>query len=256
LNELPNEHMLHLRASHPLNQQVTTMMYRTQIEPVNSDTFVTPTMVENAMMIITNGEAIKTFKNSFQINRTISELRPARKQRKINIKIFKNLTLVVAGTHCLEMADNVVDETKKALESALSIDLQEKSDAAMVDLVIYRHAFTGLSAYEKFNLAKVKQIFQSDEYNNLCIFDTKNFAGARVKMNIDNDKQASIMIFSGGSILITLPNQPDYDKTQHMVQTRLLSILSEKLPELTLSVEKPITQQKIKKTISKENRKI
>ena len=214
--------MLHLYSSHPLNSKVTTLTYETMIEPVDNDTYVTPSMLKEAVLgtIARKTEVRpKGFKNSFIVTLIMPSPRVDSKDRRISIKIFKNLRLHITGAHSLDMAQRVVDVVMEWLSSSLQIDLQENPLARQVDVVLYKYHLTG-----ELNLTRVQSVLNDSGILN--IYDPDNYAGVRAKLLIDDGKYASVMIFKKGKMIIIIPRQTSFDDSLDKVVTTMKSIMT------------------------------
>lgn len=199
--------MDHLHTAHPLNRHVTTLTYETRLEPEADEEYVTPTMLQAARDAIASKTEIKGgFKNSFIMTLHVPSPRQGAKVRKVSIKVFKNLRLHITGTHSLEMVQHVVDTVKGWLIELTGVTIKEDVSSRQIDVVLYKYQLPG-----EINLARVRDVL--NEKNILSIYDPNNYAGVRAKFPVDCDKQASVMIFRKGKIIIIIPRQDDFDKT-------------------------------------------
>lgn len=199
--------MDHLHIEHPFNRHVTTLTYETRLVPEADEEYVTPTMLQATRDAIATKTEIKDgFKNSFIMTLHVPSPRQGSRLRKVSIKVFKNLRLHITGTHSLEMVQHVVDVVKGWIAELTGVAIKEDVSARQVDVVLYKYHLPG-----EINLARVRDVL--NEKNILSIYDPNNYAGVRAKFPVDNDKDASVMIFRKGKILVIIPRQDDFDKT-------------------------------------------
>jgi TATA-box binding protein (TBP) (component of TFIID and TFIIIB) len=207
--------MDHLYTAHPFNRHVTTLTYETRLVPEADEEYVTPTMLQTARDVIATKTEIKDgFKNSFIVTLHVPSPREGAKPRKVSIKVFKNLRLHITGTHSLEMVYHVVDVVKGWLNEFTGVAIKEDVSSRQIDVVLYKYQLPG-----EINLARVREVLT--EKNILSIYDPNNYAGVRAKFPVDNNKDASVMIFRKGKIIIIIPRQDDFDKTLQGVIQRI-----------------------------------
>ena len=199
--------MNHLSTAHPLNRHVTTLTYETRLVPEADEEYVTPTMLQTARDGIATQTEIKGgFKNSFIMTLHVPSPRQGAKMRKVSIKVFNNLRLHITGTHSLEMVHHVVDVVQCWLTKFTGVAIKEDVSSRQIDVILYKYQLPG-----EINLARVRDVLK--EKNILSIYDPNNYAGVRAKFPVDHNKDASIMIFRKGKIIIIIPRQDDFDKT-------------------------------------------
>ena len=199
--------MDHLHSSHALNRHVTTLTYGTKLVPEVDETYVTPSMLEAARDGIANKTEIKDgFKNSFIMTLHVPSPRQGANVRKVSIKVFKNMRLHITGTHSLDMVQHVVDVVKGWLIEFTGVAIKEDVTSRQIDVVLYKYKLPG-----EINLSRVRDVL--NEQNILSIYDPNNYAGVRAKFPVDQDKDASVMIFRKGKIIIIIPRQDNFDNT-------------------------------------------
>lgn len=191
------------------------------IEPVDNETYVTPSMLKEAVLgtIARKTEVhTKGFKNSFNVKLIMPSPRGDSKDRRISIKIFKNMRLHITGAHSLDMTQRVVDVVVEWFSSSLQIDLQENIEERKVDVVLYKYHIVG-----ELNLNRVQSVLNDSGILN--IYDPDNYAGVRAKLTIDDGKYASVMIFKKGKMIIIIPRQKNFDDALDKVVTTIKSIM-------------------------------
>lgn len=229
--------MDHLHISHALNRHVTTLTYETKLIPEKDEEYVTPSMLQTAREGIANKTEIKDgFKNSFILTVHVPSPRQASKLRKVSIKVFKNLRLHITGTHSLEMGQHVVNVVKEWLIEFTGIAIKEDVTARQIDVVLYKYQLPG-----EVNLSRVRDVL--NHANILSIYDPNNYAGVRAKFPVDNNKDASVMIFRKGKIIIIIPKQDDFDKTLKHIIDRIESIITSKMTTIAVKECKGIKRK-------------
>lgn len=212
--------MDHLHTSHPLNRHVTTLTYETQLVPEAEEEYVTPSLLQVARDGIAAKTEIKDgFKNSFHINLHVPSPREGAKVRKVSIKVFKNLRLHITGTHSLEMVQHVVDVIRAWLTELTGIAIKEDDASRQIDVVLYKYQLPG-----EINLSRTRDVL--NEKNILSIYDPNNYAGVRAKFPIDHGKDASVMIFRKGKIIIIIPRQDNFDNTLKNVIDKIETVIT------------------------------
>tara|TARA_B110000285_G_C14989847_1_gene545741 strand:+ start:100 stop:729 length:630 start_codon:yes stop_codon:yes gene_type:complete len=183
--------------------------------PEGDEEYVTPTMLQAARDGIATKTEIKDgFKNSFIVTLHVPSPRQGAKLRRVSIKVFKNLRLHITGTHSLEMVHQVVDVVLGWLTEFTGVAIKEDVSSRQIDVVLYKYQLPG-----EINLARVRDVL--NEQNILSIYDPNNYAGVRAKFPVDNNKDASVMIFRKGKIIIIIPRQDDFDKTLQNIINRI-----------------------------------
>jgi len=229
--------MDHLYTSHTLNRHVTTLTYETKLVPEKDEEYVTPSMLQAARECIANKTEIKDgFKNSFILTLHVPSPRPESRERKVSIKVFKNLRLHITGTHSLDMGQHVVDVVKGWLIEFTGIEIKEDVTARQIDVVLYKYQLPG-----EVNLSRVRDVLNDE--NILSIYDPNNYAGVRAKFPVDNNKDASIMIFRKGKIIIIIPKQDDFDKTLRDIINRIENIITSKMTTISVKECKGIKRK-------------
>lgn len=195
----------HLLACQPANKNVTTMTYETKLEPTDEAVFVTPTMLASAVEEIRKETSVSAlgFKNSYQVSLRVQSPREGAPDRKVSVKIFKNLRLHLTGTHSLDMAQHVVDLIQGWLSKHM-VTLREIEEERKVDVVLYKYQLPG-----EVNMSTMQKVLMQNDI--LSIYDPATYAGIRAKFPLDQDKDASVMMFRMGKVIIIIPTQHDYD---------------------------------------------
>lgn len=211
--------MDHLHTSHVLNRHVTTFTYETKLVPDADEVYITPTMLQAVRRGIADKTEIKDgFKNCFIVTLHVPSPREGAKIRRVSTKVFNNLRLHVTGTHSLEMVQHVVDVIKEWLSEFTGVAIKEDMTARRVDVALYKYQLPG-----EVNLMRLQDVLT--QRNILSIYDPNNYAGVRSKFPVDNDKDASIMIFRKGKVIIIIPRQPSFDKTLKHLLDQIESIM-------------------------------
>ena len=211
--------MDHLYTSHELNRHVTTLTYETKLVPKAEEEYVTPSLLQLAR----DGIGMKTeirdgFKNSFIVTLHVPTPRKGARMRNVSIKVFKNLRLHITGTHSLQMVQHVVDVITEWLSELTGIAVKEDVSSRQIDVVLYKYQLPG-----EINLSRVRDVL--NEKNILSIYDPNNYAGVRAKFPVDHDKDASVMIFRKGKILIIIPRQDNFDKTLNNIIHKIETVI-------------------------------
>ena len=209
----------HLLTSNPANRNVTTMTYETRLEPADESSFVTPTMLAAAVEEISKATSVSTmgFKNSYQVSLRVQSPRPEAADRKVSVKIFKNLRLHLTGTHSLDMAQHVVDLIRNWLSEHMIL-LREVEEERKVDVVLYKYNLPG-----EVNMATMQKVLMQNDI--LSIYDPSTYAGIRAKFPLDENKDASVMMFRMGKMIIIIPTQDDYDAALTKVTNAIEAIV-------------------------------
>lgn len=211
--------MDHLYISHELNRHVTTLTYETKLVPKEEEEYVTPSLMQAARDGIGMKTEIKDgFKNAFIVTLHVPTPRQGARVRRVSIKVFKNLRLHITGTHSLEMVQHVVDVIAKWVTELTGITVKEDVSSRQIDVVLYKYQLPG-----EINLSRVRDVL--NEKNILSIYDPNNYAGVRAKFPVDHDKDASVMIFRKGKIIIIIPRQDDFDKTLANIIHKIESVI-------------------------------
>lgn len=197
--------MEHLYASHPKNRHVTTMTFETLLKPRDENAFVLPSMLNAARERMAQETSVCAagFKNSFQVTLHVKSTRDGAPLRKVSIKVFKNVRLHITGTHSIEMLDQVIAHITAWLERELP-PLEEDKTARRVDVVLYKYQLPG-----PINMLAAQELLCAN--NVLTIYDPSTYAGLRAKFPITDRKQASVMIFRLGKVIIIIPKQESFD---------------------------------------------
>ena len=223
--------MNHLQTAHVLNRHVTTLTYETKLVTDGEEVYVTPSMLVTARNAIAEKTEVKDgFKNSFIVSLCVPSPRQGSKVRKVSIKVFKNLRLHVTGTHSLEMVQHVVDVIQKWLYESTGVVLKEDVASRQVDVVLYKYQLPG-----EINLSRVRDVLK--EQLILSIYDPNNYAGVRAKFPVDDGKDASVMIFRKGKIIIIIPRQPSFDKTLQYMIDKIETVLTSQWEVIALKTD-------------------
>lgn len=198
--------MSHLSEADRLNKLVTTMTCHVPLR--TSDVDVPRSTCKSVISSICSAHSSehrqgrRGFKNCNMLDVQVASLRGM--DRRVVVKIFANLMLHVTGCHSLEMITRVVETVKQLLEKGLNTTLSYPSEVS-ISMVNYSYILPGL-----INLAKlVKHV---TEHGYLILFDPMKYAGANIKLRID-EKRASIMVFKSGKTIISVPRTNDPDET-------------------------------------------
>ena len=211
-----------------MNKHVTTLTYETKLVPETEETYVTPSMLDVVKeYIATKTEVKHGFKNSFIVTLHVSSPRVGT-IRKISIKIFRNLRLHVTGAHCLEMLQNVVDMINDWISECTKIVMREDIASRQIDVVLYKYQLPG-----NLNLLKVKNLLNHRKI--LSIYDPNNYAGVRAKIPVQDEKEASVMIFRKGKLIIIIPRQHNYDNSLTFVINEIETLLLENWNKISSS---------------------
>lgn len=214
--------MDHLHSSHTLNRHVTTLTYETKLVPKEDEIYVTPAMLQAARDgIATKTEVKDGFKNSFMMTLHVPSPRQGGGVRRISIKVFKNLRLHITGTHSIEMVQHVVNVVVEWLIELTGIPIKEDVSSRQIDVVLYKYQLPG-----DVNLFRVRDVL--NEQNILSIYDPNNYAGVRAKFPVDNGRDASVMIFRKGKLIIIIPRQDNFDNTLKNIIQKIENIITSK----------------------------
>lgn len=223
--------MQHLYAKHPKNRHVTTITFETLLQPVNPNEFVTESMFRYACNSISKETTVscKGFKNSYQLTLHVTSTRLKAASRKVSVKVFKNLRLHITGTHSIDMVDHVVEHVRSWLQQ-FTTELREEKSARRVDVVLYKYQLPS-----NVNMMSLQKTLQ--ENGILAIYDPSTYAGVRVKIPVYDDKQASVMIFRSGKVIIILPRQTNFDDSLEYVCKQIDTHIIDKWKQMQLTNE-------------------
>ncbi len=216
--------MEHLSASDARNRHVTTMTFETQLRPLDDSVLITSEMHAAAAAGIATETSVssKTFKNCFQLKIFVNSSRVGAPERRLSVKVFKNLRLHITGAHSLEMIDHIIGHVANWLERYLreeSTPLYEKQNARKIDVVLYKYELPG-----RINMTLMQNVLT--DANVLAMYDPTIYAGICTKIPLRDmtptsskkkENEASALIFSSGKAILIIPGQEDYDKALDFV---------------------------------------
>ena len=146
-------------------------------------------------MLLLNDLKNTNFKNQFSCNYFYMD----KKEKRVNIKIFRNGTLHFTGCNSLKKIKEILYDINVLYENA-SIDKIDV-ESAFDELQIVMINRTICTSY-KFNQRRFKDLLIS-KYDILATFDPKIYAGINAKYIENNKKLASFLIFASGKIIIS-----------------------------------------------------
>ncbi len=135
------------------------------------------------------------FKNQFSCNYLYMD----KKEKRVNIKIFRNGTLHFTGCNSLKRIKEILYDVNTLYEK-VCIDIMDVENV-FNNLEIVMMNRTICTDY-KYNQRKFKDVLIT-KHNILATFDPKTYAGINAKFIEDNKKIASFLIFASGKIIIS-----------------------------------------------------
>lgn len=198
--------MRHLSRVSPLNAMVTTITSQVKVLPDDEAALdhVTGDMIYGAVnaMVRRNGYILgkKAFKNCVIFS--VRAKSPRGGTRNISIKVFRNLTLHIAGAHCLEMIEGVAANVASEIASIIKVPLATRIPA--ISMVNYSYMLPGPVRLR----ALCKML--TDEHHLLVLFDPSKYAGVIVKLNLCG-AMCSLIIFESRKMIISTPRCEERD---------------------------------------------
>ena len=161
-----------------------------------------------------------SFKNCIIVKLPLTSSRGG--TRNVSIKIFKNLTLHIAGCHSIEMIRAAVSTIATELtQSMRSLQGPLDTGAPIITMVNYAYSLPGAVQLQKLC------DYLTDEHGMLVIFDPSKYAGANIKFpftsstvsvtddgkrqRVDCNIYVSIMVFESRKIIISTPKCEERD---------------------------------------------
>lgn len=191
-----------------LNKLITTVTAQCALEAmrtaVGDIVFVTGSACFAAVDAIVSRGQFETKKRVFKNCKIVYvKVRSCRGgERTVAVKIFKNLMLHVTGCHSIEMIRTVCSRVARKLGDELGSCLQCGDPKVTMSNYVY-------SLPGNVNLLKLTRHFADRQY--LSIFDPARYAGANIKIPLDDHKHASLMVFESGRAIISVPHVLDRD---------------------------------------------
>lgn len=243
--------MLHLYEKNRLNSLITTITAQAPLTPcrqVDRDrveiekdlVFAAVNNVVDRRADVKKGE--KEFKNCVIISLPVESSRGA--TRMVSVKVFRNLTLHIAGCHSMDMIEFVKHTMLKELSTSLMMPLQA-ADVITTTMVNYGYSLPG-----RVNLYKLCSMLTREE-ELLVIFDPSKYAGANVKFpfvqtrweglntgkarKVEHTLYGSIMVFESSKIIISTPRCDDRDTFLTKIITFIEQAMVHRWSDLKLS---------------------
>lgn len=191
-----------------LNKLITTVTAQCALEAmrttVGDDVFITGSACFAAVDAIVARGQFETKKRVFKNCKIVYvKVRSCRGgERTVAVKVFKNLMLHVTGCHSIEMIRTVCSRVAQKLSDELGSCL--RCGDPKVTMSNYVYSLPG-----NVNLLKLTRHFAGRNY--LSIFDPARYAGANIKIPLDDHKHASLMVFESGRAIISVPHVQDRD---------------------------------------------
>lgn len=216
------ENACHLHGSHALNQMVTTITASARLCTVWDEESPIESMVLDAATHLLDLEEYHPskscssgthFKNCVIVrlgrksNRSTDMGNKKKGMRWIAVKIFRNMSLHITGTYCVEMLIEAINKVATDLGRLLGTDLV--MDGCSLTMVNYSYSLPG-----RVNLSQLTK--DLSENGELVIFDPSKYAGVNVKYNM-NGIECSILIFEPGKIIISTPQYINRDELLYKI---------------------------------------
>ena len=198
--------MEHLCDASPLNAMVTTITAQVKLRTAREEDldYITADKVYDAVDCIVrrNNYTLnrKTFKNCRIFGVIIKSTRGGK--RSVSVKVFRNLTLHIVGSHSLEMINKIAARIAAELSDEMKLPLTPgRPDISMVN---YAYSLPG-----PVRLRSLCELLR-DTHNLLVFFDPSKYAGVTVKVPIQ-ETTCSLMIFESRKIIISTPRCAERD---------------------------------------------
>lgn len=199
--------MEHLCDASPLNAMVTTITAQVKLNTQREEDldYVTSDDVYNAVdsIVRRNNYTLnkKAFKNCRIFGVIIKSTRGGK--RSVSVKVFRNLTLHIVGSHSLEMINTVARRVAAELRGEMNLDLTPGTP----DISMVNYAYSLPGPVRLRSLCKLL----TEEHDLLVFFDPSKYAGVTVKVPFESTT-CSLMIFESRKIIISTPRCAERDK--------------------------------------------